>query len=735
MMNNHLLRILTGFVLISLCLASCQAAAPEPTPTISATITPTRTVTVTPSPTNTRTPTSTITPTPEPTLTPSATPTPTIQWDDRGLSLTPIPLFTEVIKPDNVDRVDAIAVWGNGKANTIALSPDNRILAVGTEIGAFLYESQNFIFIIFYPTPFAVQSIAFSSDGSLMALGQSEGRIDIYNLASESLVTRLTVPGVSFTKPHTAQVFFSQNGAYLTSIIEIDSTIYINRWTIGAWQSIGAYSIPSGLVTYVNPDVDLIGIMSDNSLSLQPLSFSQEASNFPLPTSEPRSYWENIPAGNGEIAPSSAGDFLLINNGNTIVYWQLITNSVTYRLDQYPVQLPDPCFDAPNSCRNSRGSFSWVCDSTTRNPPIDSIFITPDNGFVLISRNDNRVEFRRTSEGLLFWAVDTHFNEVAFSSTMDIFFGLRLDGTIEKRAISDGSLLSSLNQHPAQLFDIGFSPDGAALAVGYGDGWIRVFSPRNGEMLGVLDGSASALEFSPDGRLLAGGLLDGKVRLFELFEGRNYDLPGGHLSTVTGLTFTSDGAALLTGSDDCTTSLWDLEGRFRRENIKPGAADPFQIIAVDQTFIDQSQYILSKGYGIYQVLESQISVLFSQPNIGIADISLSPDGRYLAAAGASSWLIPALDIEVLGNVREIEPTAAGNAHAVVFSPEGDLLIIAYTDGLAFFSVPEGRELAYLPFTPSDFGKNFPVGIQISPDGTLIAVGKADGLIYIFAVIK
>ena len=734
-MINRLLRMLTGIVLISLCLAACQTTPPEPTPPITTTITPTRTVTVTPSPTSTRTPTSTITPTPEPTQPASATPTPTIQWDDRGLFLTPIPLFTEVIKPDNVDRVDAIAVWGNGKANTIVLSPDNRILAVGTEIGAFLYESQNFFYINFFPTPFAVQSISFTSDGGLIALGQSEGRIDIYDLASESLITRLTVPGVSFTTPHTAQVFFSQNGAYLTSIIEIESTIYINRWTIGVWQPIGAFSIPSGLVTYVNPEVDLIGSLYEDNLSLQPLTFSQEASNFAFPTSEPGSYWESIPSGNGEIAPSSAGDFLLINNGNTIVYWQLITNSVTYRLDQYPDQLPDPCFDAPSSCRNSRGSFSWVCDSITRNPPIDAIFISPDNGFVLISRNDNRVEFRRTSEGLLFWAVDTHFNDVAFSSSMDFFFGLRPDGTIEKRTISDGSLVSSLKQHPAQLFDIEFSPDGAALAVGYGDGWIRVFSPRNGEMLGVLDGSASALEFSPNGRFLAGGLLDGKVRLFELFEGRNYDLPGGHLSTVTNLTFTSDGTALLTGSDDCTTSIWDLEGRYRSENTTPGAADPFQIIAVEQTLIDQSQFILSKGNGIYQVLDSQISVLFSQPNIGIADMSLSPDGRYLAAAGASAWLIPALDIEVLGSVREIESTAAGNAHAAGFTPEGDLLIVAYTDGLAFFSVPEGQQLAYLPFTPSDFGMNLPVDIQISPDGTLIAIGKADGLIHIYAVIK
>lgn len=637
--------------------------------------------------------------------------------------------------PDIVDRVDAIAVWGNGKVNTLALSPDNSILAVGTEIGAFLYESQNFIFITFFPTPYAVQSIAFSYDSFSIALGQSEGRIDIYDLLTESLITRLTVPGVSFTAPHTAQVFFSQDGAYLTSIIKIESQIYINRWTTGAWQPIGAFSIPSGSVTYVNPEVDLIGTLSGDSLSLQTLSFSQQASNIPLPTSEPQSYWENIPAGNGEIAPSSAGDFLLINNGNTIVYWQLITNSITYRLDQFPVQLPDPCFTAPNSCRNSRGSFSWVCDSTTPNPTIDSIFITPDNGFVLISRNDNRVEFRRTSEGLLFWAIDTHFNDVAFSSMMDFFFGLRPDGTIEKRAVSDGSLVASLNQHPAQLFTIGFSPDGAYLAIGYGDGLIRVFSLRNGEMLGVLDGSASSLDFSPDGRLLAGGLLDGKVRLFELFEGRNYDLPGGHLSTVTGLTFSSDGESLLTGSDDCTASLWDVEGRFRRENITPGATDPFQITAIDQSLIDQSQFILGKGVGIYQVLDSQISVLFSRPNIDVADISLSPDGRYLAAVGASSWLIPALDSEALGGVREIEPTAAGNAHTATFTSEGDMLVVAYSDGLAFFSVPEGRELSYLPFTPSDFGRNVPVDIKISPDGTLVAVGRADGLIHIFAVIK
>lgn len=720
-------------ILGSLTLGACQKPTPEPTPSVTTTKTPTRTVTITSSPTSTRTTTPTITPTPEPTNTASPTPTETVQWDDQGLSLTPIPRFNEVISPDNVDRIEAIAVWGNGKANTIALSLDNSILAVGTGIGAYLYESFNFLFITLLPTPNPVQSIAFAPDNQSIALGQAQGRIDILDLNQQVLITRLTIPDITFTAPHQIEVLFSPDGRHLSSVMTMDGMIYINRWETAAWQPTAAFTIPRGLASYINFNTELVGIIDGDSLTLQSLAASEENTSIPLPDAFPRSFWENIPVLKGGIAPASTGDFIIVNSGASVLHWNYIEQTIPYHLTQYPNQLPDPCYQAPNSCRNTAGGFSWTCETRSNLAPIETIRLTPDNAMLLISQNENRTELRQAPNSTLIWTLNTHFSDVRFSTNLDVFFGLRPDGTIEKRALSDGALIYSLKQHPSQLHALSFAPDSRALAAGFNDGWIRVYSTLNGELLGVLEGTATALQFSRDGRLLAAGLADGTVRIFELAEGRNYDLLNGHLTAVTGLSFSNTGLALLTGSNDCTISLWDVNGRFRRFNINPGGADPFQISAVALSANTATQYVLARGNGLFQITDSQPSLLFSPPAAGFADLALSPDGRLLAGAGSSTWFIPAPDREFQGDPQELTPAADNPAQALTFTPDGAVLIVASAEGLEIFSVMDGSSLAVLDFSPASPAANLPVDLAVSPDGSLLALAKQDGLIYIFVV--
>ena len=723
-----------GLLAISFLLGACQQTAPTP-PIEELTISPTETNTQTTSATSTISPTTMITFTPEPSLTPSPTPTSTTQWDQRSLMLTPIPELDQKISSENANQVGLMAVWGNGKASTIALSPDARLLAVGTGIGVFLYDSLNFRFITTLVTPDAVQSIAFSPDSQSIALGQSNGIIDIFEINNESLIARLTIPTVDFAEPREVSVLFSQNGAALTSLTQTDNTIYINRWETSAWQPEEDISIGRGLVSFINPTSDLVGVIDGDTLQLQSLTLSDESTMISLPSSEPDTFWDRIPVYDGEIVPSTDGEFIFINNGSTILQWELSEEEITYRLNQYPDELPDPCYAVPNTCRDRTGNFAWECEQDQRIPPIETIALTPNNANLLVSINQNRSELRRTSDGFRLWEIDANFTDLAFSPNAEFFFGLKPDGTIEKRSIIDGELEYSLNQHPSRLHDIAFSPDGSVIAIGYSDSWIRVYSVLNGEMLGVLDGHATAIQFSPDGRLLGAGLEDGTVRVFELNEGRYYDLPGGHLAEVTDLAFSWDGGAILTGSKDCTISLWDLGGRYRRRNLTPGQATPFQIRAVDLSFINQNQYVLGMSDGVFRVDETEITVLFAPRNIGFKAMALSPNARQVAITGPTTWLIPALAVDPLTNLRELSFSSLESADTLAFSPNEDILCAAALQGLEFWSLNQGDHLAFKPFTPQPQKGNQPLAMDFSPNGTLIAIGKEDGLIYIFAVIE
>ncbi len=725
-MKKNITITLIGLFICSLLFSACGKKASEPE------LTPTATSTATKAPTFT--PSSTITATPEPTLTKTVTPTPTIQWDNQGLSLTPLPVGAEEISAATISRLTALAVWGNGKANTITLSPDGNILGVGTTIGAYFYDSFYFSLVEIVPTPYPVHSIAFSTDAQWIALGQSAGTIDICDQQDFTFITRLTTHDMPTSNSNLVEVFFSQDSAFLSYLNQTDGKIYSNLWDSSSWLLIDSFDTDDGLISFVNPSTSLAGLIDGNQLTLQSLTYREQQINLNLPNSLPYSFWQDVSQSGGTLTPFWDGNNILINTSNIILNWRLEENDIKYVLDHYPALLPDPCLTAAESCRNSQGGFSWACPDKSNHPTIGKVSIAPDNSLFLVSRNDGRTELRRSSDGNKIWDIESSFLEFAFYPRGEVFYGLREDGTIEKRSLLTGELFFPLNQHPSQLNALQFSPDSSILAVAYSDGLVRIFSSFNGELLGVLNATATALHFSPDGSLLVAGLQNGGIRLFELNKGRYSDLPGGHVDQVTGLVFSTDGLRLFSSSLDCTISLWNVEGRHRHWNLKTNQADPFQVTGVDQNFIDDAKYIFSPQTGIFQVNYPEIFSYFSARNTSFSDFAVSPNGQFLASAGNTSWLIPLNNPNPADNSKILESLAVDGKDVLSFSPDSSVVVLSSSVALEFWSIPEAKNLGEFRFTQAGSAESTPIDLSVSPDSSLIALGKSDGLIYIFGII-
>lgn len=93
-----------------------------------------------------------------------------------------------------------------------------------------------------------------------------------------------------------------------------------------------------------------------------------------------------------------------------------------------------------------------------------------------------------------------------------------------------------------------FSPDGAFVAAGSFDRWVRVWEIESGELLPGRSASSSieALAFSPDGRRLALGLDDGVVMTWDLGRAADYERWGGRVrSAIEVLSRDPDDAASL----------------------------------------------------------------------------------------------------------------------------------------------------------------------------------------------
>jgi WD40 repeat protein len=731
MIKNSQIKFSICLMTVCLILTSCRTTAP-PQPTKAPTVTrvATKTHTITPSPTFTMTASPTITST----VAPTPTSTPTLRWEDQSLALTPLPPIHPAIAIDNVNQVRQIAVWGTGAANEILISPDGKLLVVGTDIGAHIYNSTTYQLLSILQTPHTVQTIAFSSDNQHIALGQNGGTIDIYDRDAYTLVARLYLSEWPLPGKSQFTVHFSMEDAHLISVIRTPADIYINRWETNTWTPLAAFSVENGKSAYINERINLVGIMTGETLSLQSMSFAEESTHLSIPAIESPSFWEDFATHEGDIRPSSDGRFILINNGSSIAHWTLFEDEISYLLDDYADTIPTPCYDAPDTCLNAAGGFSWECSENPSPSAISTLALTPDNFLLLVSLNEGRTEIRRVKDGLLVWEIDAHYSKVAFFPDGAHFIGLRPNGHFEKRNTRDGTLINTVDLHPTQLYDLDFSPDGQVLAAGFSDDWIRVYSIINGQMLGVLNGSAKSLQFSPNGQLLAAGLIDGTVRIFELEKGRFYDLSKGHHDAVVDLTFSADSQQLLTGSDDCTTSLWGLGPRYRIQNVTPDKENPRQITAVELSDINSTQYVAGNRNGIFVIEGHNTHEVLFPSETGFTDLAQSPDGQTLAVTGAHTWLLPDLNTTAPSEPQKLESTLASEGHCLAFTPSGSILIIATNHGLEFWSVEDLQHLLNLQFSTKTLGGgDRPAALTIAPDGSYIALGDHNGLINIYAI--
>ncbi|MGH3886021.1 MAG: WD40 repeat domain-containing protein [Pseudonocardiaceae bacterium] len=137
------------------------------------------------------------------------------------------------------------------------------------------------------------------------------------------------------------------------------------------------------------------------------------------------------------------------------------------------------------------------------------------------------------------------------------------------------SLLSASTFHAAARvlgdtggkYAVAISPDSHTLAVGSGDGSVRLYDISNAKepifLSSLTDhtGTVLGVVFSPDGRTLASSSNDSTVRLWDVTDPRRPVALApltGHTDKVWGVAFSPDGRTLASGSLDSTVRLWDV---------------------------------------------------------------------------------------------------------------------------------------------------------------------------------
>jgi WD repeat-containing protein 61 len=109
------------------------------------------------------------------------------------------------------------------------------------------------------------------------------------------------------------------------------------------------------------------------------------------------------------------------------------------------------------------------------------------------------------------------------------------------------------------------SPSGKQLACGAIDGGVYLFDLISGRLMHkVSDGHAlpvRSLAYTSDGALLLTASDDGTVKIFDATSGQLTGTVSGHLSWVLSVASSPLGEQFATGSSDATVKIWDLRTR------------------------------------------------------------------------------------------------------------------------------------------------------------------------------
>jgi WD40 repeat protein len=264
-----------------------------------------------------------------------------------------------------------------------------------------------------------------------------------------------------------------------------------------------------------------------------------------------------------------------------------------------------------------------------------------------------------------------------------------------------------------------------------------------GQVGEATDGQSVAL--TPDGTVLAVGYGDGRVRLWDTATRApaGPDLVG-HTTPVASVAFSPDGTMLAAAApgDRDSVRVWELPGgRLLRSLPEPGAGFVAWRPGGRQTLVDLRLGMVDRHFGWLldrwdpRTGEQQAAIPVggtASSDVSV-DAAVSPDGAW-AAVGRVDGGVGVWDL-AHGTLATTVPGQAGGPVRVALGPGGmgGMLATADTDGrVVLWALPAGTRVRELT-TEGDYERQAPGRIVFSPDGRRLHALGAQGSVQSWSV--
>lgn len=570
--------------------------------------------------------------------------------------------------------------FGFGELRTLAVSPDETRLVTAGQTGAFVWNlaTRELLHRIeAHGAP--VTSVAFSSDGSVLATADRNGSIRTW-VAATAAALRV----INGHQRDVRSLSFSPDGRSLASASEDN---YTRVWSLDTGQLLQAFRA-AGQIMYAavfTPDGTQL-VTADSS-------FTNHVGLWSIATgARVRSFGDHI----GEVrALVFLPDGQLATGGadQKVRLWNISTGQRVRTLDGATAPVAG-LIARGNSSLLTAGCFdgrilTW--DATTgsliHNLKRDSLIAMSaslDAQPLAIATSDYLVELIDPTAGSVTTALSDHttstFTGVSFSPDERFVIA----GGVEKLTrLWTRTNAQSVRTFPGQgggTAAATFSPDGARVlsTIGFPHKAAQVWRADTGqlerELLGHTDWLTMA-SFSTNGRMVVTASLDGSVRLWNADTGAGVRTFTGHAGGVYAAALSPDTNLVAGGggSSDPTARVWNaLTGQLLQTFGEEAGA----VRAL--SFSPSSARLLVGWEGglvrVFEVVSGTLTLEFVVPSGFLSAAAFSPDGQFILTADNFPTFAARLWDADSGEMLRVFAGHTASVNAVAFNPRGNLIL-------------------------------------------------------------